>query len=251
MITTAVTMKPNLSAPTPDRNGKSVAMRTAGAILALFLAGCATEVNDTSHTFRTVVIDPGHGGRDSGTTSRRGMAEKNAALDVAFRLDEKLRAAGFHTVMTRESDVFIPLNRRAEISNAQRNAIFVSIHFNDSPRRTAHGVETYYRSNVATGIADRIQRTIVEMPGVANGGVRHANYRVLRLARYPAVLVECGYFSNRIEAHRCASASYRDEVAEKITEAIVEQRYGPNYHRPEPAQIGVAAATPVAPAAAQ
>ncbi|MDP9291322.1 MAG: N-acetylmuramoyl-L-alanine amidase [Verrucomicrobiota bacterium] len=219
-------------------------MRIAGALAALFVAGCATQVKDTSHTFRTVVIDPGHGGRDSGTVSRRGMAEKNAVLDVAFRLDDKLRAAGFHTVMTRERDVFVPLNRRAEISNSQRNAIFVSIHFNDSPRRAVHGVETYYRSNVATGIADRIQQKLVTMPAVSNGGVRHANYRVLRLATYPAVLVECGYFSNRNEARRCAMDGYREEVANKITEALVEQRYGPNYHREEPTQIATAAATP-------
>jgi N-acetylmuramoyl-L-alanine amidase len=124
--------------------------------LCLFLSACATNVQNTSRTFHTVVIDAGHGGHDSGTRSRSGCLEKDAALAVAMELDAKLRGAGFHTVMTRDSDVFVPLDTRARISNVQNDAIFVSIHFNDSRKRNVHGVEVHYKSESSRELAERI-----------------------------------------------------------------------------------------------
>ena len=77
-------------------------------------------------------MDAGHGGKDSGAFRRYGPPEKMVTLDVAQRLERKLRESQLKTVMTRDSDVFIPLNDRVAEENAQKNAIFVSIHFNDS-----------------------------------------------------------------------------------------------------------------------
>src|SRR5688572_22200114 len=133
-----------------------------------WLAGCESgvRVKDTSRTFRTVVIDAGHGGHDTGARSRWGGLEKNAALDTALRLDPKLRAAGFNTVLTRSGDYFIPLGRRSRISNQQDNAIFVSVHYNHAKNRSAAGVETYYRSKPSRRIAERIQSNICSLPGV-------------------------------------------------------------------------------------
>src|SRR5690242_21138936 len=105
----------------------------------VLLGACATgpryeevATKDTSKTFNTVVVDAGHGGKDNGAYRRYGGAEKIATLDVAKRLSQKLRESNIKTVMTRSSDVFIPLQERVEIENDQKNAIFVSIHFNDS-----------------------------------------------------------------------------------------------------------------------
>lgn len=189
------------------------------------LVGCAG-VQDTSRTFSTVVIDAGHGGHDGGARSSAGLPEKNVALDVARRLDARLREAGFHTVLTRSGDVFIPLDRRAQISNAQSNAIFVSIHFNHAPTRGARGTETYYHNAVAAGIARRIEQNLEEVPGLSSRGVKRARFRVLRQAQFPAVLVECGFLSNRQEARLSASAAHRDAVAEGIAEALIVQRFG-------------------------
>src|SRR3954447_4317105 len=97
---------------------------------------------NTSKTFTTVVVDAGHGGKDSGAYRRYGPPEKMVALDVAQRLNRKLRESQLKTVMTRDSDLFIPLNDRVAVENKQKNAVFVSIHFNDSRRRGVHGVET-------------------------------------------------------------------------------------------------------------
>jgi N-acetylmuramoyl-L-alanine amidase len=133
--------------------------------------------------------------------------------------------------MTRSSDVFIPLDERAAISNRQKNAIFVSVHFNDSGRRGIRGFETYYHSPVARNLAYGIQQHLVTIPGSANRGVKTANFRVLRNALYPAVLVECGFLSNRTEGASARRASYRDELADKIAEAIVDQRHGNGTYR--------------------
>ncbi|MGB9476265.1 MAG: N-acetylmuramoyl-L-alanine amidase [Candidatus Udaeobacter sp.] len=200
------------------------------------LVGCGTvtttRVKNTSKTFNTVVVDAGHGGKDSGAYRRYGPPEKLIALDVAQRLNRKLRESQLKTVMTRSSDVFIELNDRVAIENAQKNAIFVSIHFNDSGKRRIRGFETYYHSGVSSDLANGIQAKLTTIPNSANGGVHTANFRVLRLASCPAVLVECGYLSNRSEANKTRDWEYRELLADRIAEAIVEQRFGSGVYRP-------------------
>lgn len=193
------------------------------------LSGCATavRVHDTSRSFDTVVIDAGHGGHDSGAVARNGVLEKNAALDVAQNVQGILSEAGFRTVMTRRRDVFVELSQRARISNRQKNAVFVSVHFNNSPRRGSRGVETYYKSAPSRQLAVRIQRQLLQLPKMTDRGVKTANFKVLRLAEYPAVLVECGFLSNGTEAKLCAAKAYRRKLAEKIAAGIISQRGGP------------------------
>jgi N-acetylmuramoyl-L-alanine amidase len=196
----------------------------------VLLPACASmrhvAVKDTSKTFKTVVVDAGHGGKDSGAYRRYGPPEKMVALDVAQRLNHRLRESKLKTVMTRDSDVFIPLNDRVAIENAQKNAIFVSIHFNDSRSRGVHGFETYYHSGASFDLANGIQEKLMTIPNSKNGGVHTANFRVLRLATCPAVLVECGYLSNRSEGNQARDSEYRELLADRIAEAIVQQRYG-------------------------
>jgi N-acetylmuramoyl-L-alanine amidase len=226
-------------------------------VLLASLGACTTtqigRVKNTGKTFTTVVVDAGHGGKDSGAYRRSGPPEKIVALDVAQRLERKLRESQLKTVMTRSSDVFIPLEERVRIENSQKKAIFVSIHFNDSRRRGIRGFETYYHSGAASELANRIQAKLTTIPRSANRGVRTANFRVLRLAAYPAVLVECGFLSNRSEGNQARDWEYRELLADRIAEAIVEQRYGPGVYRPsgrlaaqlQPASAGPAAPTPV------
>ncbi len=198
---------------------------------AFFLGGCATVATNTSHTFDTVVVDAGHGGKDSGTNRRHSPPEKVVALDVALRVDRKLRESQLKTVMTRANDIFVPLDNRVAFGNQQKNSIFVSIHFNDSRRRGVEGVETYYHSPYAFDLAHAIEQNLSTLPGTVNRGVHQARFRVLRNAHYPSVLVECGYLSNRSEARDVAEASYREKLADKIAEAIVDYRYGAGMFR--------------------
>jgi N-acetylmuramoyl-L-alanine amidase len=202
------------------------------------LAACSTVgtpgVKNTTKTFTTVVVDAGHGGKDSGAYRRSGPPEKMVTLDVAQRLERRLRESQIKTVMTRDSDVFIPLNDRVAMENGQKNAVFVSIHFNDSRKRGTRGFETYYHSGASFDMANRIQQKLMTIPNSANGGVHTANFRVLRLANCPAVLVECGYLSNRSEGNQARDSEYRELLADRIAEAIVEQRYGSGVYRPSP-----------------
>src|SRR5947208_13283599 len=199
------------------------------------LPACASmrtrAVKNTSKTFKTVVVDAGNGGKGSGAYRRYGTPEKLVTLDVAQRLNSRLRESQLKTVMTRSSDVFIPLDERVTIENSQKDAIFVSIHFNDSRQRGIRGFETYYHSVVSFDIASRIQEKLMTIPHSANRGIHMANFRVLRLANYPAVLVECGFLSNRLEGGQARDAEYRETLADRIAEAVVEQRYGAGvYH---------------------
>jgi N-acetylmuramoyl-L-alanine amidase len=212
------------------------------------LAACATgprpaEVGtvDTSKSFKTVVVDAGHGGKDNGAYRKFGGAEKIATLDVAQRLARKLRESEVKVVMTRSSDVFVSLEDRVAIENAQKDSIFVSIHFNDSRRRAVHGFETYYNSPISVDLAQTIQGKLITISSSSNRGIHRANFRVLRLAKYPAVLVECGFLSNRREGGQARDSDYREALADKIAEAIVEQRYGAGVYR----QSAQATSTPV------
>ncbi|HKS31237.1 MAG TPA: N-acetylmuramoyl-L-alanine amidase, partial [Chthoniobacterales bacterium] len=148
------------------------------------------------------------------------------------RLSRKLQESQFNVVMTRTDDVFIPLDTRVDIENSTPNSVFVSIHFNDSRRRGVKGFETYYRSPYAAELAQSIQNHLCSIKGTVNRGVHTADYRVVRKAIYPAVLVECGYLSNRSEGNEARNGGYRELLADKIAHAIVEQRRGAGVYHP-------------------
>ncbi|HEY7002201.1 MAG TPA: N-acetylmuramoyl-L-alanine amidase [Candidatus Udaeobacter sp.] len=214
--------------------GQVTRLITIAAVALLTACGTVTttSVKNTSKSFNTVVVDAGHGGKDSGAVRRYSPPEKMIALDVAQRLNRKLKESQLKTVMTRNSDVFIELNDRVAIENEQKNAVFVSIHFNDSHKRRVRGFETYYHSGASFDMANRIQGKLTAIPNSSNGGVHTANFRVLRNATCPAVLVECGYLSNRAEGNKTRDWEYRELLADRIAEAIVEQRFGSGVYRP-------------------
>ena len=174
--------------------------------------------------FSTVVIDPGHGGWDRGGIPSQIVPEKMMALDTALRLQKILEGAGLRTLMTRTTDVFVPLSVRSAIANAQPDAIFVSIHYNAARQSGAHGIETYSENNRGAVLAARIQRQIVTRVSTENRGIRSAEYYVLRNCRLPAVLVECGFLTNPVEAQLALTPEYRETVAEQIAGGITEQR---------------------------
>lgn len=194
---------------------------------ALLLGGCGGGggVRNSGRSFRTVVVDAGHGGHDRGTYSSRLILEKEAALDIAQRLNKRLRSAGLNTVMVRNGDNFVDLDERVRISNRNSGAVFVSVHLNESrPRPDIHGVETYYYSAASLPLARKILTSVGQVPGQNARAVKTARFRVLRNNRNPAVLVECGYLSNRAEAARFNSAGYRQKIADAIAAAILDQR---------------------------
>src|SRR5213594_4662114 len=168
----------------------------------------------------TVVIDAGHGSHDRGGIPGQSVAEKNMTLDVAQRLRNDLAASGYRVVMTRDSDVFVPLPTRVAIANSYRNAIFVCIHFNATQRSGAGGIETYFYSRDSLPLASAIHSYVAGGAPSSNRGVRRRGFYVLRKTNIPAVLVECGFLTNPTEAAYAGSASYRQQLAEEIAAGV-------------------------------
>src|SRR5947209_7134156 len=186
----------------------------AFTLMALFAASAHAQ------TSRTIIIDAGHGGFDRGGVPYQKIGEKNLTLDVAQRLGALLRRDGYRVVFTRDSDVFIPLGERVRIANSQRNATFVSIHFNSASRSGANGIETYYYRSDAAALATRIHRNVVSISPSENRGIRRRGYYVLRRTNIPAVLVECGFLTNPTEGSYAQNASYRQRLAEQIARGV-------------------------------
>ena len=172
------------------------------------------------HPSTIVVIDAGHGGLDRGGIPGQPVAEKTMTLDVALRLREVLEASGYRVVMTRDSDVFVPLPTRVAIANSHRNAVFVCIHFNAARRGGANGIETYFYSRDSLPLASAIHYYVSRGAPSSNRGVRRRGYYVLRKTGIPAVLVECGFLTNPTEAQYAQTVSYRQQLAEEIARGI-------------------------------
>jgi N-acetylmuramoyl-L-alanine amidase len=166
------------------------------------------------------VIDAGHGGYDRGGIPGQRVSEKDMTLDVARRLQSVLTASGYRVVMTRDSDVFVPLGTRCAIANSNRNAIFVSVHFNSATRSGASGIETYFYNRDSLSLASAIHHYVAGGAPSSNRGVRRRGYYVLRRTNMPSVLVECGFLTNATEAGYAQNASYRQKLAEAIAAGV-------------------------------
>ncbi len=201
------------------------------------------------HSIRGVVIDAGHGGSDNGAGSRYGN-EKTYTLDTANRLEKILRDVGLKTVFTRRSDVFVDLYERAHIASLYPDYCFVSIHYN-SATEEARGLETYClspRGAASTSSAYLTRGDIQKLPGndydtqnillasmvhseivklnpgdqTADRGVKRARFVVIKQNVLPAILVEGGFVSNRMEAARVNRPDYRQSLAQAIARGVIK-----------------------------
>jgi N-acetylmuramoyl-L-alanine amidase len=191
---------------------------------------------------QTVVLDPGHGGFDKGAISPYGY-EKEYALDVARQLRPLLQAKGFRVIMTRESDVFVPLELRAHIANNTRDSIFVSLHFNATDHDpaatgfeiyslTPRGAPSTYEDNLTLAainiqngspidtasveLSSCIYHSLLGHIGEFDRGIKRARFAVLRLTKVPAVLVEGGFLTERGESRQIANPEWRKKLADAI-----------------------------------
>lgn len=174
--------------------------------------------------FRTVILDAGHGGHDSGAISRStGQREKDAALDTVERIASELRGK-VEVVLMRANDQFIDLDLRAARASQRDGAILVSIHYN-SGASGARGSETYWWRVDSFGLARRCQSAMTGVSGVGGpAGVKRRRLRLTRNPEVPSVLLELGYLSHPAEAARIADPAYRQDLAEAIARAILAQR---------------------------
>jgi N-acetylmuramoyl-L-alanine amidase len=190
------------------------------AFLGILSTAHARRASKDSGSSTTVVIDAGHGGHDRGGIPGQIVSEKEMTLDVAQRLKKALAANGYRVVMTRDSDVFVPLGTRVAIANSYANAVFVSIHFNSAKRSGAGGIETYFYNRESLPLASAIHYFVAGGAPSSNRNVRRRGYYVLRKTTVPAVLVECGFLTNPTEAALAQTASYRQKLAEEIATGV-------------------------------
>jgi len=202
---------------------RRLGLLVAGLPIVLWVCGTSTAATrDAQKTVSstTVVIDAGHGGSDRGGIPGQKIPEKEMTLDVAQRLKALLAKNGYQVVMTRDSDVFVPLPTRVAIANSYSNAIFVCIHFNSAKRAGADGIETYFYGRDSLPLASAVHYYVAGGAPSTNRGVRRRGYYVLRKAKTPAVLVECGFLTNPTEAAYAQTVSYRQKLAEEIAAGI-------------------------------
>ncbi len=190
----------------------------------------------------TIVLDPGHGGHDSGAVSRYAR-EKDCNLALGLKVRKKLEAVGFKVVMTRDGDYFLTLGERVAIANRTPNCLFVSLHHN-SGRSAASGIETFTLAPHGTtspfartrrtedlagnnqdseniALATTVHSHTIKKTGAIDRGIQRARFSVLCTIKRPAILFEGGFVTNPEEGTKISSDSYRELLAQCICDGIV------------------------------
>ena len=174
----------------------------------------------------SVVIDPGHGGPDPGAIGIGGMRETDVVLEVSKIVKKLLSDKGVKVRLTRKNEVDLDLPPRVSFANNTDADIFVSIHANASKgkRRDINGVETFYfRGWRGRLLAKRIQKHILKVsPGSPDRGVKQGRFYVIKNTRMPAVLVEIGFLTGRLDARRLEKTAHRKRLAYAIAKGVLE-----------------------------
>jgi len=174
----------------------------------------------------SVVIDPGHGGPDSGAVGIDGLKETDVVLDVSKIVTKLLQEKGVSVKMTRNKEVDVDLSPRVAMANKIKSDIFVSIHANASrgKKKYINGIETFYYSGWRGRLlAEKIQKEILKVsPGSPDRGVRRGRYFVIKRTNMPAVLAEIGFVTGKLDSRRLEKKIHRRRVAFAIAKGILE-----------------------------
>lgn len=177
-----------------------------------------------------IVIDAGHGGKDSGAVNGATF-EKDINLAIAKKLKAFLQYNGYTVIMTREDDRFITLNNRCRIANDNKSNLFISIHTNAASAKSAHGIETilYSLKGANKKLGDAIQSNLIKETAATNRGVlENSNLRVLNGTTMVAALVEVGFISNDAEMKKLLTDDYQNKLAKAIAKGVCSF-YGMEY----------------------
>ena len=202
--------------------------------IALF-SGLSQEVIKTSvkaEIYPQIILDAGHGGFDGGAVANDGTVEKDINLNITLTLEKMLKQSGFEVVMTRTDDSSTEsnsndkiakkkksdLNNRLELMKKYDDAVFVSIHLNKFTTSAARGSQIFYSSKVdsSKNLADSIQNSIVRKIQPENTRVNKkstSSTYILHNATVPAVIVECGFLSNKAELELLKNEEYQNKMA--------------------------------------
>lgn len=169
----------------------------------------------------TIVVDPGHGGNDRGTTGARNTFEKHLTLKTSELLAAKLQAAGATVHLTREADNYIPLRKRVASSHQHNADAFISIHYDATTDTSISGFTTYYTYDRQAKLANAINNGLGATLPLRNRGAQPGDYFVLRENRQNAVLVELGFLSNPSEEQTVSTANFREQATHGIYNGLL------------------------------
>lgn len=188
------------------------------------------EVGDGKIAGKVIVVDPGHGGSDTGARSNDGMVnEKDINLAIALKVAEKLSKQGATVIMTRRTDVKVPLKERAEIANRNKAHFFISIHINSNQLANSRSgsIAFYHGGNVISSVlAECVQKQLGANTGLPSIGVwsdtkiYSSGFAVLRYAKMPAVLLELGFINHTKDLQRIVQPDFHNKVAESVVRGL-------------------------------
>lgn len=166
------------------------------------------------------VIDPGHGGKDTGAIGTE-VYEKTLTLSTAQKVEKQLRDKGASVTLTRTDDTFIPLEKRAQVSNSEDTEAFISLHYNAADDQAVNGIYTYYYNGEENGkLANSIQESLMNHVNLTDHGAKQADYKVLRDNQQLALLIELGFLTNPEEQKLIQTDSYQEKAAEGIAAGL-------------------------------
>ena len=170
-----------------------------------------------------VVVDPGHGGKDSGAPGLGGVLEKDVVLPISKRLAAILEQHGIQVVLTRDADFFVDLAPRVELAQRVNATLFVSVHANSvDDRPDVNGLEVYYYDS-GYNLAEVVRKSILQnISTIKDRGTRKARFYVLRKSAMPSILVETGYMTGREDNPRLATSEYQNRMADAIARGVLQ-----------------------------
>lgn len=170
-----------------------------------------------------VIIDPGHGGKDSGALGIGGVQEKDIVLPIGKRVGTVLQQNGVDVMLTRNSDYFVTLQGRVDMAERDRADVFVSVHANSAgeDRPDVNGLEVYYYDS-GLALARVVRNSILKNVNVKDRGIRRARFYVLRKSSMPSILVETGYMTGREDMAKLKTLQYQNQMAEAIARGILQ-----------------------------
>ena len=181
-----------------------------------------------------IILDPGHGGHDVGTQSisKPRYQEKSLNLTTANFVKAYLEQLGYEVALTRKNDIFISLEKRAQIANEKKPDLFVSIHYNSAPSAEAKGVEVFFynskenktRADKSKGLAQAVLKHVITHTKAHSRGVKHGNFAVIRETLMPAILIEGGFVTNEAELQNLKDPTYLKKLAWGIAKGVDEYK---------------------------
>lgn len=180
------------------------------------------QVIPSSLSEATIVLNPGHGGEDTGAISNSGLIyEKEVTLETAQIIKASLEEQGSTVILTRDADVAEDLAEVVDISNQNEADVFISLHYDSSENMNeATGVTTYYYYEAYAELADTVNDALAENLPLDNRGVNYGNYQVLRENMQPALLLELGYMNSDYDLANFNTEEYQKAVADAIIEGL-------------------------------